>query len=261
MAHLQSKLLGVFLIALSSIPNANAQEINIQKIWKDGKTFIVKRTSSTEDGQHYNVVDGTNKTLALAKISACKVKTCMATIIKSKKDFQLKDSYQLVFNQKKILARRIAYLGYGGPMGAGVRIGYAGNLLRNSWIIGGNFTRQESSTNNVDITGNMISAEARYPFFQFKKLKISALAEIGIMKFVIDFTEDSLGPSEDVTTYFIMTGTDLAYPITKSLDLVGKFFISKNGLKSSYSNSAGESYSNPYGKMLTSGEIGFRYFF
>jgi hypothetical protein len=262
MTKILSKLLFIFFIALSATSNANAQDRVIQKIWKDGKTFIVKRTSSTEEGHQYNIVDDNNTTLAVAKISECKTKSCLGTIIQSKKDFQLKDTYQLVLIQEsRHLRRHHGYLGYGGPMGAGIRLGYADNFLKNKWIVGGNLTRQQSSTNNVDITGNMISAEVRYPIFQFKKLKISALAEIGFMKLTLDFTEDSQGPSEDVSTYFIMTGVDLAYPITKSLQIVGKGLISKNGLESSYSNSASESYSNPYGKMLISSELGIRYFF
>lgn len=258
-SQLQRQIAFSVLIGFISLPTL-AQTKTIKKIWKDGRSFVVEKTSSIDEDQEYFILDSSNKKLARARVKTCKAKSCLLTVIQNKKDFILNDTYQLVLTSKKTTTSPHGYFGYGGPLGAGVRLGYA-PYKYDKWLIGGNYTFQKSTANGVNIDGHIFSAEARYPFYEIGKFKISASVELGLMKLGLKFTRDTRGPSTDVMTYVFMAGGDLAYPVTKSIDLVAKVFFAKNGMATSYSNSLGEGYSNPYGKMLISTELGVRYFF
>jgi hypothetical protein len=254
------KFVAVSSVLFLTLPSY-AAENQIQKIWSNGKQFLIANHPDYSDGQEFRVVNESKKIVAFAKIKTCKKKQCLLTITKSTKHFQLKTTHQLELVANKIQRSEDLYLGYGGPLGGGIRLSYSRNFIKKNLDAELSYIRQGSDASNLKITGNILSLGFRYMFIEWKKLRLSALTEAGIMKLDLDFHRDSSGPNQSATTYYVLFGGDLAYVLTDSFSIVAKAYMSKNGLDEEYSNSSGENYTNPYSKPLLAGEIGLRYNF
>lgn len=151
------------------------------------------------------------------------------------------------------------YGSYGSPIGPGFKIGYFKQF--SAFWLGANYAKIASATNNVAISGHLLSGAASYTVFKVSpSIDLNFVGELGLAKAEIDFTAvDSDGPVEEESTYFFALAGEGKLNFDQ-LSLAIKSGISKAGFAASYDGEFSK-FNNPYGTILVFLEIGAYYRF
>lgn len=157
------------------------------------------------------------------------------------------------------IKERDLYAGYGSPIGPGFKLGYLKKT--DSLWVGLNYAKISSTTNSVSVDGHLLSLGAVKNIMQpTPSLSLNLLAELGVAKATIDFSEvDEDGPTEDETTYFLALGGE-ARLAGESFSVALRGGVSKAGFGTSYEGQL-NAYHNPYGTVLVFVEMGVYYRF
>lgn len=154
---------------------------------------------------------------------------------------------------------RMMYAAYGSPIGPGFKLGYMKKV--HNLILGVNYAKIGSSTNNVSIDGHLLSFGALMNVMNpTPSTEINLLGEIGLAKATLDFSAiDEDGPTKDESTYFVALGGEGKLNFDR-LSVALRSGVGKAGFGTTYEGQL-NAYNNPYASVLVFLEIGVYYRF
>lgn len=154
---------------------------------------------------------------------------------------------------------RMIYGAYGSPIGPGFKIGYLKKV--NNLLLGLNYAKIASTTNNVSIDGHLVSFGALMNVLNpTPSTEVNLLGEIGLAKATLDFSAiDEDGPSKDESTYFVALGGEGKLNLER-LSFAMRSGFGKAGFATTYEGQL-NAYNNPYASVLVFLEIGVYYRF
>lgn len=273
----------LFSLLISSMSLAEElTPLKVLSIYKDKKQFTFERREG--DLPHYGIVitDVKKKKIFDVQVLKCGPKTCLGKITARHTGENISPRKNYLHSYKRAKADPeaapeeapyvsehasppsgevySAYLGYGSPIGSGVRAGFF-RLITNKTMLGPNLTMVSQETNMVSLKATVFSfMVARRVIKLSENMDLNLLGEFGMAKGELDFSAvNSQGPKEEETTYLLGFGGELKYHIAP-VALAVRGGLSKTGLKPEYEN-GNNKYDNPYGKLLSYVEFGIYYTF
>lgn len=246
-------LIFALLISIPATALADSRVLNVMKNEPSKFTFVKK--DGTFQGDKISVV--TSEGEAQAVIVECRKRSCLgqlrddSTIIE--KDMVVK------FNAKK---RRYAVaVSVDNALGLTYGAAFYYNFPHAPWMVGVKIRQISNETNDIKLSGQILSLEAQRFLKNWSRFQIWATSEVGLMNFAMDVTK--VNPVEsDIkeTEYFATLGIEGRYNLTNNLRIIGGVGMIYNTLESTYSGDNSDydlEVSNFYGMA----KLGLAYFF
>ena len=253
-----TKSLCFLILSIAFIPQAFAQQ-SVVKIMSDTVRFTVKVSDGYEPGAEIILTDPNTKEKGTAEILECKVKTCLAILKDSSREFPL-DRDTLVklpkIKRKYAVAASI-------DNALGLTYGVAGyyNFPRKPWMVGFKFRNIDNSVSGIKLSGQIFSLEAQRFLWNKYRFQFWGTSEVGIMNINMDLKNINANePDISEREYFVTLGLEGRINITDRLRLIAGGSLLYNTMNKTYQGDNG-SYNLSTENFYTSVKVGLAYFF
>ena len=233
-------------------------QTKVIKVMRDQKRFTLGNEEGLTAGQKI-LLSSQDGSKAIAEVVECKIKSCLAKVIKPNPRFVLSQENKLTVIKGK---RKFAVAG-SIDNALGLTYGVAGyyNFPHAPYMLGFKFRQIDNETSDIDVTGQMFSLELQRYLWSKSRFQVWATAEAGMMKIDMDLSRINADePPIEKTEYFGSLGLEGRINISERFRIVGGGGMIVNTLEKSYSGKSGD-YDLEFETIYLTAKIGVMYFF